>query len=267
MKITILGSGTAAVNLPNIANRFPPGFLVEFGEEKILFDCSVGITERLTKIGADFSRIQHIAICHSHPDHFAFVHYLQTLFTHGLWGGHKSEDINVYAPKFITENFFDKAWNFYWPDRNGKLYDFPKVEFITMPSSEVKIGDATLTAANVYHGFGKIESLAFRLEHEGKVFVYSGDTGMCDGITEITKGADVFICDSTARVGDNEAATNHGHLNPRQAGEIALEANVKHLVLTHYTGLNSEEEMLSDCESSGFKGKISVAKDFQNLEI
>jgi ribonuclease BN (tRNA processing enzyme) len=69
MKLTILGSGTDASQLPGIPNRFPPGFLVEWDNEKILFECSEGIRFRLEQIGIDYASIRHLAISHSHPDH------------------------------------------------------------------------------------------------------------------------------------------------------------------------------------------------------
>ena len=81
MRLTILGSGTCVSQINGIRNRFPPAFLIEDkNNEKILFECSEGIRFRIEKAGYNYSDIEHIAISHSHPDHFALVHYLQSLF-------------------------------------------------------------------------------------------------------------------------------------------------------------------------------------------
>lgn len=56
-------------------------------------------------------------------------------------------------------------------------------------------------------------------------------------------------------------------LNPRQAGEVAKTCGVKKLVLTHYSGRDSDEAMLADCRLSGFEGEIVIAKDGDQYEI
>lgn len=259
MKLTILGSGTCASQLPGIPNRYPPGFLVEWGNEKILFECSEGIRFRLEQTGYDFADIHHLAITHAHPDHYALAHFLQSVFCTGIWGGTKNTLLNIYAPRDITEKFSQlQEYYFSYP----KNFENPKLNLVTLPSNPIILSRASLTAAHVYHDFGKIESLAFRLETPEGIFVYSGDTGDCPGIREISKEADIFVCECTASINDNNAPTKYGHLNPRTAGDIAKQSNVKQLVLFHYTGLDSDADMLDDCRKSGFSGEIILAKDF-----
>lgn len=44
---------------------------------------------------------------------------------------------------------------------------------------------------------------------------------------------------------------------------MRFKASVKHLVFFHYTGLNSDEEMIANCRESGYEGELTIAKDFQ----
>ena len=266
MRLTILGSGTCASQLPGIPNRYPPAFVVEWGtmtaDERVLFDCGEGTRFRLEEAGYDYASLRHVAISHAHPDHCALVHLIQSMLCSGYWGKTRPSEIAVYCPDQI-ERDFPLVWNFHVPDMQGEYYEFPKPHFHPLSSGQpaISIGEATLSARRVYHGFGRIDSVAFRLQAAGRVFVYSGDTGDCDGIREITQGADVFVCDASARIGDDSSPLQYGHLNPHAAATIAHASGVRHLILTHYTGLDGDDALIADAKRSGYQGKVTVAKD------
>src|SRR5690348_640384 len=101
MKITALGTGTCAYTIPrdkSTLRRKPPAFLVQWGDEQLLFDCSAQVNERLSMVGVDYATISRIAISHTHPDHCALVHFLQSVFCEGIWGGPKNNRIEVFGP-------------------------------------------------------------------------------------------------------------------------------------------------------------------------
>ncbi len=272
MKVTILGSGTCTSQLPNIENRYPPAFLVEVGEKKVMFDCSEAVRFRLEKMGYDFEDIHHVALSHTHPDHCAIFHYIQAVFVKGLWGGEdcKNEYLNIYCPQQVVDEF-DNMWNFHFPEVANERWEWPKINLHPMTDGNEqvqKIEDGmVLKGRSVYHGFGKVDAIAYRLEAEGKVFAYSGDTGKCEGIKEVVKDADFFICECSSRVGDFEGSTGYGHLNPYEAGELAKQGGVKEMVLVHYTGFDTDDEIMKECRRSGYEGKLMVGKDFQQFEV
>jgi len=272
MKVTILGSGVCTSQLPSVENRFPPAFLVEAAGERVLFDCSEGVRFRLEKMGYDFEDIQHIVLSHSHPDHCAVFHYIQSVFVKGLWCGEecKNEVLNIYCPNQIVDNF-DRLWDFYFPEVAGEKWEWPRIELFGMSDVHEQIQeidrDLVLKAGSAYHGFGKVDALCYRLETPEGVFAYSGDTGLCDGIVEVAKNADFFICECSSRIGDFEGSTEYGHLNPYEAGEIAKEAGVKKIVLVHYTGFDSDDALISECRRSGYDGELMIGKDFQQYEV
>src|SRR3989344_2373852 len=215
MKLTILGSGTDASQIPGIPNRFPPGFLVEWDEEKLLFECSEGIRFRLEKIGIDYASIRHLAISHSHPDHYALPQFYQSIHNKGLWGGEHFSDheLKVYGPKDLVEGF-PGLWQKYHPDLSDML-PRPWLKFVAMPAQdEINIARAKLKAFEVYHGYGKVGAVAYRLETPEGIFVYSGDTGECEGIRDAANNADIFVCECSANIGDNQNPKGYGHLNP-----------------------------------------------------
>ncbi|GAA0667651.1 MBL fold metallo-hydrolase [Kitasatospora atroaurantiaca] len=121
------------------------------------------------------------------------------------------------------------------PERLARAYDMPEdpgmkevFDFRTLTEGTFDLGPLRITAVPVNH---PVEAYAFRIEHDGRSLVYSGDTGVCAELVELARGTDLFLC---------EAAFTHGkedyeavHLNGRQAGEHAAAAGVGRLVLTH----------------------------------
>jgi ribonuclease Z len=61
------------------------------------------------------------------------------------------------------------------------------------------------------------------------------DTRVCTGAVELARDADMLVCESTYLDVDADLAHTYGHLTARQAGEIAAEAGVRLLVLTHFS--------------------------------
>lgn len=270
MKLTILGAGTCASQLPGIPNRTPPAFLVEWGNERMLFDCSEGVRFRLEAAGYDYASITHIAISHAHPDHYALAHYIQSVFCKGLWGdpASRENELNVYCPPTIAREF-PALWKMYTPDLQGKYLDWPKLVFRPFTTDETRyaIGEGTLSARSVYHGFGRVDARAYRLETPKGVFVYSGDTGECEGIRNIAKNADMLVIECSARIGDEETPVAYGHLNPRLVGDIAKQGNVKKVIIFHNTGLEPDSALIAEVRNAGFEGEVIIGADGGVLEI
>ncbi|MEQ3679456.1 MBL fold metallo-hydrolase [Pseudophaeobacter sp.] len=65
MKLTILGSGSPEA----YARRASSGYLLEVGEDVILFDCGGGVFDNLLRSGRKPSDITHLFFTHYHSDH------------------------------------------------------------------------------------------------------------------------------------------------------------------------------------------------------
>lgn len=263
IKVTALGTGVCSSHYDPSADcrREKPGFLINCDGYRILLDCSEDIAFRLEERGIPMESINLIAISHAHPDHNALIHFIQSVFAKGLWGGEKMEKLNVIMPNYLIDNF-PTWWKIYIPETEA--FEFPILAF-ARPNKTHSINSAngviSIQSIPVYHGFGKTESYAFRIQYQGKVIAYSGDTGVCAGIGHTAFRADLFICEASARIGDNKNAFNYGHLTPFQAGNIARIEGVKKLFLTHYTGLDSMEAMIEDCRKSGYTGELIIGYD------
>lgn len=86
----------------------------------------------------------------------------------------------------------------------------------------------------------------------GRVVVILGDTRPTDQSIDLAAGADVLVHEATYRAMDGEKAERHHHATATEAAEIARQAGVRHLVLTHISARYTEEEeqaLLADAKA------------------
>jgi ribonuclease Z len=68
-KVTLLGTG----NPRPVIERFGPSILVEAGNQKFIFDCGRGCTQRLYQAKVPFSDVTALFLTHLHSDHIVGV--------------------------------------------------------------------------------------------------------------------------------------------------------------------------------------------------
>ncbi len=85
-----------------------------------------------------------------------------------------------------------------------------------------------MTTARTNH---PVEAHALRLEAGGRSLVYSADSAVCDGLVELARGCDVFLCEASWL--SEPTPPPDIHLTGREAGEHATRAGVGRLLLTH----------------------------------
>jgi ribonuclease BN (tRNA processing enzyme) len=103
---------------------------------------------------------------------------------------------------------------------------------LTLKELEIKrrseVAGLRITPYHVVHDDRAGPCLAFRIEIEGKVFAFSGDTEWTDTLLEVGHEADLFICEAYTR---DKPITTHMSLSilERHLGQI----RPKKLLLTH----------------------------------
>src|SRR5258707_12590172 len=76
------------------------------------------------------------------------------------------------------------------------------------------------------------ESYGMRItDPSGAALVYSGDTGFCDALIDLARGADVFLCEASWT--HSPARPPKLHLSGTEAGRAAAQAGVGELLVTH----------------------------------
>lgn len=268
MRLVALGTGTC-VHPPGTPRRMPPLFALDVSESPapqwVLFDCSEGARWRLADEGIDPLDIAHVALSHPHPDHAALPQFVQSRACEASFGRGvgRALPLALYMPHASADSITE-LWRWHGPEDDGVPTTRFALEVVGAGdgfSRELRPG-VTLRAREVLHGGAP--AVAWRVESPSGVFVYSGDSGACGALVEIASGADLFLCESAARVGSTSMRARH--LTPREAGEAARRAGVRSLWLTHYDGRDGEAAMLDDARASGFAGEIHVARDGERAE-
>lgn len=106
------------------------------------------------------------------------------------------------------------------------------------------VGRIALSSRPVDH---LCEAYGVRLEHEGRTLAFSGDTGPCQGLVDLARGVDVFLCEASWT--DSPDRPTGIHLSGKQAGEAAREAGVKRLLITHVPAWTDPVAVLAEARS------------------
>lgn len=75
----------------------------------------------------------------------------------------------------------------------------------------------------------------YRISVEGKTIVYCTDTGICDNLSRLAKGADILILECAMK--DGKKIISWPHLAPRDCARVAKKAGAKKLYLIHFDAL------------------------------
>ncbi|OEV02707.1 ribonuclease Z [Streptomyces oceani] len=102
----------------------------------------------------------------------------------------------------------------------------------------------------------------------GQRFAFVMDTRMCAGVEELAEGCDLLVIESTFLDEDATLAGEHGHLTAGQAGRVAADAGVRHLVLTHFSQRYPDPEaFVRQARAAGFEGELTAARDLDRIPV
>lgn len=250
MELVILGSGTASP----YGKRGGPGLLIQAGGENLLMDTGPGSLRSLAKIGIPVAEVDRIFFTHFHVDHT--LEFALLLFILRNLGEKLTHPLQIFAPKGFQKVYdgFHEAYG-EWIEPRG--YDLNIRE---IGEEVIESGLWKVTSKKVLH---TENSLGYRIEsEEGKIISYSGDTDLCEGVVQLAKDADLLVLECSF---PNEQKVK-GHLIPSECGEIASEANVKKLVLTHFYPLCDQYDILNQCRKT-FPGEVILAEDLMRIRI
>lgn len=247
MKLTILGSGTAAPLL----ERNCAGYLLEINNKKLLLDSGSGTIRRLLELKISLFDIHQIFYTHLHNDH---INDLGAIVWSNNYGGKRKKPLNLYGPRGFKRYFGILLDELLKP---AKL-NF-RINVSELRKSTVKIDGISIKTFPIKHS-NTTKSIAYRIEHKNKSLVYTGDTGYNLRAIKAAKNADFLMteCSLPKEV--------EGHLTPSLAGMIAAGANVKNLILTHFYPEVLKTNIKKNCRKF-FKGKIILAKDKMKIKI
>jgi ribonuclease BN (tRNA processing enzyme) len=282
MKITLLGTGSPVPTL----ERGGTAILLTLGERNILIDCGQKTVHRLLENETDISEIEELFFTHHHIDHNSeFYNFVISSWSMGR------TDLTVYGPEG-TDHLLESLYAIYDEDiqyRKQMEYSTSGIDDIGVEivGEEFRLEDEQLRvdALPVDHS---IETYGYRFtsKESGNTFVFSADSRKIPEIAEFASDADVLVQDACLGPVDEEYRSDgfvwdrltepypqeqwdrlhETHCTAREAGEIAAEAGVDTLVLTHllpYRDLRQMEEAAADV----FEGEVIVGYDNLSLSL
>ena len=296
MQITFLGT---ACMVPT-KERNHVGTFLSYGSEGILIDCGEGTQRQMKIAGIKLTKITKILISHWHGDHvlglpgviqsLSASEYTKTLEIYGSQG--TKERIKKMFEAFIFDNKVNlkvhdiKNKRFY----ESKDYYLEAMElehrirclgFNFIENSRRKINIVKAKKLGIPEGplLGKIQkgqSIVFKGKKinpdeisyivKGRKISFILDTVLCGNCYALAKNADLLICESAYSSKLEEKAKKYKHLTAKQAALIANKANVKKLVLTHFSARYKNTQEIEE-DARNYFDNIICAKDFMKIKI
>ena len=273
LKVTLLGTG----NPRPVMERLGPSILVEAGDQKLLFDCGRGCTQRLYQLKAPFSDVTALFLTHLHSDHIVG---LPDLWLTG-WIMGRSTPLRVWGPRGTKQMMqrLAQAYEFDIHIRRDVDEQLPP-QGVAEQATDIGQGvvyenaGVKVTAFAVDHGAVK-PALGYRVDYAGHSVVLSGDTRYSENLIKFARGTDVLIHEVLAA---NAYHSLHTALTPRQMQKVVehhtkteeaavVFAKVKpRLAVYSHIVPPDAADLVSDTRK-GYSGPVEVGEDLMSIEI
>ena len=261
MRAVILGSGSSRPD----ADRSPSSQVVVVGDESLLFDCGPGAGQNLMKAGINPTIIRRVFLSHLHMDHC--LEFPSIVFGSYLLG--RTDKWYLYGPPG-TANFSNLLFEKVFPYAPEIIQRIRK-EGLEVTACEVTVGrvfqneNYTINSAPTEHG---IPSFAYRIDSGESSVVISGDTRPCKSVIDLARGADLLIHECSFPDDMIEFARETYHSVASEVGDVANQAGVKKVVLTHlFPPCKGREMEIVKSVRNRFSGEIITSHDLLEINV
>lgn len=275
-ELHILGCGSALPTMQHV----PTSQVLDVRDKLFMIDCGEGTQLQFRKARLRFNRLNQIFISHLHGDHcFGLMGLISTLGLLGRTGDlviHGVTDLEkILRPQldyFCRDLSFEVIIKPFDHTKNEVIYEDRSVKVSTIPLDhrtpcagflfEEAKNDLHLDGAAVKFYNIPIKELAGikkggdYITEDGQLvpnsrltkpadasrkYAFCSDTAYKEGIVPIIQGVDLLYHESTFLEEDKARARETRHSTAGQAAKIALKANVKKLMLGHYSSRYSDD--------------------------
>ncbi|QHW31273.1 MBL fold metallo-hydrolase [Paenibacillus rhizovicinus] len=283
LTVILLGTGTPRA----FEGRAKSSVAVLAGSKAFLIDCGGAVVDQLIKAGVMPQRISDVLFTHHHSDHNSgfFDVFISSWRTHVVPGRvfeGRSVPMNVYGPT-TTRDIIGKMRESFDFDANlrvnynlsaeeaAKINYFERNEGVVYDQDGIRITAFEVDHRPVY------PALAYKVEYNGKSVVVSGDTIPVANMITYSKGADLLIHESYNKrwldalieefPEQAQSLSNPAkyHSTTLEVAELAKQAGVPHLVLTHHIPAPYPTEEAEAEYTRGmrdiYQGRITMGRD------
>lgn len=290
-EIDILGCGSAT---PTTRHN-PSSQVINVRDKLFMIDCGEGTQLQLRKSKLRFGRLNRIFISHLHGDHcFGLIGLISTLGLLGRTGDlviHSVQGLEEILRReidfFCKDHPFQVIIETFDPKKSEIIYEDRSVTVKTIPlkhrvpcagflfqekQKEAHLISDLIKFYNIpIKELAKIKQGADFITEEGKVipnarltipaeparsYAYCSDTAYDERIIPIVEGVDLLYHEATFANADAARAKQTGHSTAQQAAEIAKRANVKKLMLGHFSARYPDNQILLNEAKGIFENTI-----------
>ncbi len=294
MDLSVFFAGTAG-SVPS-ARRGLPAVLVRRGGDRLLFDCGEGTQRQLLR-SVGLLDLDTVFLTHFHADHWLGLPGMLKSFALR----ERSEPLTVYGPPGVRELMATMRVIYGRLPYALKIVELQPAETVRRDGyaiaavpvrhrGEAAFGYALVEDARPGHldpqlaeqlgvtpgpDFGRLQRgetvSGVRPEQvmgparEGRKVVISGDTAPCEALAIAAHEADVLVHEATFLHEDAERARQTLHSTARQAAELARDADVRLLALTHVSSRYGGGELRD--EARGVFPPSEAVRDFDTIDV
>jgi ribonuclease Z len=299
MDLDIVFLGTSA-SAPT-AQRAPAALLVRRGGDKLLFDCAEGTQRQLMRSTLGLPDLEEIFLTHFHADHYLGLPGLLKTFSLRqrelpltIYGPAGLRDLYKSLGRIVGKLSYPVELEEVRPgealERNNyRILVFPVHHGVSAVGYAVAEEDRpgefdTATADALGIPFGPERGALQRGEsitlddgdvvtpdavlgppRPGRRVVIPGDTAPVETVRILSEGADVLIHEATFLEDERDRAADTLHSTALQAAEVARDAGVRLLALTHMSPRYFGPELAREAREV-FPATV-VPKDFDVIEV
>lgn len=300
-EIVFLGTSASA---PSV-HRGLSALLIQQEEFRFLVDCGEGTQRQILRSGVGFKRLNQVLLTHGHLDHILGLGGLVSTFLRWevmeeieiygsqhtldrvhdlLFGvvlrGHRGNSpvkLRVINPGkfFETENFTITAFSvdhrgssslgYRLEERSRRPFLPEKAEVLQIPPGPWRRDLVNGLTVTLPDGREIEPDQVLGESREGTSLVVVGDTGNPKKLQQYVQDADALVIEATYVQQEEDLARRFDHLTAAQAAELAKNANVKELFLTHLSRRYREKDVFD--EARAIFPNVHVARDFDSYQI